>query len=144
MDLLPKRTVYEVAERRPNGNTVVCKVKRVKCYIDGYVMDYQRPEGVMDMVIVPRDYAFCRHNGSYMVGKVAGNNSAAPVRVQVGDSIDADCPGEDLSMLARTHLMAQGYGTLYDKAIPWKWVIIGGIVLIIGIVVVMAVRAGGG
>ena len=93
-------------------------------YNSGYVFEYKNDKGEKDLVLVPLNYQYGEVNGALIIGKNLGNSSAAPlVRSEflVGQSIDQDAPGEDLSLLYRTHMMASGYKTLYEKNVPWKW-----------------------
>lgn len=114
-------------------------------YSDGYVFEYVNRKGDKDLVLIPRGYRFIHANGQVMVGKNEGNCSAAVLvghGVMVGKSLDADAPGADLAVLARTHVAAMGYKGLYESKVPLKWVIVGVAVLVAVVGVVWLVRSG--
>ena len=112
------------------------EVVRREAYNEGFVLVYgtrDRPE----FCYVPRGYRPIQENGLYLVAKNKGNVSAA---LWVGRSVDPDAPGDDMSMLARTHLMAMGYKSLYEQKVPWKLLAIGIVVLVAVVGVVMLIR----
>ena len=139
--------VYRVIERQSKDSTdlAVYEVTKVVAYNGGFAIDYIGRDKLKDVVYVPKNYPFVQRNGYTCVGKVSGNNSAAPVSfgVAVGGSVDVNCPGEDLSMLIRTDCMARGYRTMYAKNINWKLLLIIGGVVIAAIVVITIIRGGG-
>jgi hypothetical protein len=96
-------------------------------------MTYRNGSGKIDVVYVPHNFNYLEKDGKYYLGKRAGNNSACPV---LAGSVDAHCPGEDLSSLIRAHGIALGLKALYERSIPWKLIIVIGIgaVAIIGLV----------
>ena len=113
-------------------------------YNDGFVYEYKNEKGETDMVLVPHGYAYGQVNGSLIIGKNVGNASAARLirnEFLMGGSIDRNAPGDDLSMLARTHVMAKGYKTVYEKNVPWRWLIIGIAVLVAVIAVVWFIKS---
>lgn len=118
-------------------------------YNTGFVYEYKDENKRVDMVLVPRGYKYGEVNGVLLIGKNAGNISAAELvfdEILIGKSTDKDAPGWDASLLYKNHVMAQGYKTLYEKNVPWKWLIIGIAVLVVVIGVVWFIRAqmGGG
>jgi len=123
-------------------------VTEVSGYKDGLVLRYKNINGLVDLVYAGRNYRPLEESGQFFVGKNLGNNSAAALVEDtdgkemavavpvVGDSTDADCPGEDLSALARSDLLAVAARTLYGKApIPWKLIIIVGVVIAVAVVI---------
>lgn len=116
-------------------------------YNGGYRMSYKDDDGVADVVYIGREYKFLEADGKYLVGKQLGNNSACPVCVGmaeaeiakvnsacvvVGESSDKDCPGDDLSSLILSDFFGVGIKTIYGKtSIPWKWVLIIGMVALL-------------
>ena len=95
---------YRIIESDGN-ETEEYEVVRREAYNEGFVLVYgtrDRPE----FCYVPRGYRAIQENGCYLVAKNKGNVSAA---LWVGRSVDPDAPGDDLSLLGRTHLMANGY-----------------------------------
>lgn len=141
------KTAFMVVERQSKApsDVIVYRITKISAYNGGYAMEYAGRNQRQDVVYVPKNYPFTRRNGAVWVGKVAGNNSAAVVRFgpTVGASLDPDCPGEDLSMLVRTDLMARGYRTVYEKKIPWKAVILIGVAVLAVIVIITIMRMGG-
>jgi len=138
IDLLSKKqdskadeVKYGVLVVGADGETIQHKVIDVAGYNDGYAMRYLDGNKALEVVYVPRNYKFKEENGVMLVGKRFGNNSACPIMV-LGESVDKDCPGEDLSAVGRSDLFAHGIMTLYGKQnINWKVIlIIGGIVLV--------------
>lgn len=126
-------------------------VKEVVGYNEGKVMRYKNADGQLDVVYMSHDYRPILEDGFYVVGKRLGNNSACavidgkpgPVACEViGKSSDRDCPGEDLSAIVRSDGLAIGYRALYESKIPWKLIVIAGIVaiVVIGIIVFMQSR----
>lgn len=121
------------------------EVKKRECtsrygYNGGWVYKYRNGNGLEDIVLVPHKYHYGLEDGSFLIGKNVGNSSAAVLwgkgAYMVGASVDRDAPGDDLSLLARTHVAAMGYKSLYEKQMPWKWLIIGiAVVVVIGAVV---------
>lgn len=105
----------------------------VSAYNRGLAMTYRNGTGKIDVVYVPHNFKYLQKDGKYYLGKHAGNNSACEV---LGPSSDKDCPGEDLSALVRAHGLALGFKALYEKAIPWKLIVIIGVaaVAIIGLI----------
>lgn len=109
-------------------------------YNGGSVFHYKGDHNQVELVLVPRKYRYGQSQTKLLIGKNKGNTSAA-ILLDVGDlmvgrSTDPDAPGEDLSLLARTHMAAMGYKTLYERNVPWKWLIIGiaALVVVVGIV----------
>jgi len=139
---------YFVVERQSDDaeDRVVYPVSKVLSYNGGYAFEYMGRDKMKDVVYIPKQYPFVRRNGAVYVGKVSGNNSAAALTFGpvVGGSVDPYCPGEDLSMLVRTDLMARGYRTIYQKNIPWKAVLLIGGVVVLVVVVVILIRGGFG
>lgn len=116
-------------------------------YNEGIVMVYRNARDQLDEVFVPHNFPMLRSNGKYYLGKRVGNNSACQLidgrrittatRV-VGESVDPDCPGEDLSALGRSHGLGLGFKALYERNIPWRLIIILGVV-VVAVIVIMAV-----
>jgi len=128
-------------------------VGEVVAYNEGFALRYKDKDGNKDVVYMGRKYRPLMEDGCYIVGKNLGNNSAAivvdGVKLAVacdvvGRSTDADCPGEDLSAIIRSDGLAIGYKALYETKIPWKLLLIAGIVGVVIIGVVMFVRSQGG
>lgn len=129
---------YEVAVSDGVG------IKRFKCenrfdYNTGFVYEYKDEKQQLALVLVPREYKYGEVNGVLVIGQNKGNISAAPLAYDeflIGKSTDPCAPGWDASMLYKNHVMASGYKTLYEKNMPWKWLIIGIalIVLVVGVV----------
>lgn len=129
-------------------------VKEFVAYNEGYVLRYKNGDGQMDVVYAGPKYRPLEVDGEYWVGKRTGNNSACYIDYEgikvkeacevVGPSIDPDCPGEDLSSLVRTDVLAIGYHTLTEaKKVSWKVIIIIGII-VVAVVVFMYIRSRGG
>jgi hypothetical protein len=123
-------------------------VKRMTPYNDGFVLEYKNSQNKWDVVFMGRKYRPLLENGIFLVGKNAGNNSAAVVidgpggqKISttspiIGISTDPNCPGEDLSSIVRSHSLATGYKALYESKIPWKTLVI---IIIIGIVIMVGI-----
>ena len=115
------------------------EVLKVEGYPDGYAYSYRNGNNQLDVVYAGLNYRPLEEPAPRMVIlKRKGNSSAAVIM-----PTDADCPGEDLSSLVRTHLMALGYVTLYDKQVPWKWILIAGAVIGIVAVIYFVMQRGG-
>ena len=114
-------------------------------YTDGYVFQYENDHRVKDLVLVPRNYRFGEVDGKILIGKNLGNNSAAAMvgEYMIGRSVDPDAPGEDMSCLFRTHVAHIGYKTLYEKMVPWKWLIIGIAAIVVVFIVVWFMKSQG-
>lgn len=130
-----KYVVMEVEGVRSRRFTVT----RVEGFPEGYAYRYVNSEGLEDVVYVGLTYHPLEEPGPRMVIlKRKGNNSAAVVV-----PTDADCPGDDLSCLVATHVMGRGYRTLYERNVPWKWIIIGLVVVVIAVAVYWFSQRGG-
>lgn len=113
-------------------------------YNGGFVFEYKNERGEQDLVIVPRHYTYGEMDGSLIIGKRSGNSSAARLidgHYFIGSSVDPDAPGDDLAMLARTHVMAKAYRTVYEKQMPWRWLIIGIAIVVVIFIVVWFVKS---
>ena len=135
-----QKTKWKIVERNGSGDVEDHAVIRVESYNEGFVLVYgsrERPE----FCYMKRGYRALHEDGFSLVAKNKGNVSAAS---WVGQSTDPEAPGDDLSLLARTHLMASGYRTLYEQKIPWKWMAIGVVVLVAVVAVFLFVRSQGG
>lgn len=123
-------------------------------YNDGFAMRYKNGAGTLDVVYVGRRYRPMQRGGKWLIGKRLGNNSACQITVDgvtmqqaadvIGPSTDPDCPGEDLSAVVRTDGLATGYSALYESKIPWKWIIIIGVVALVVILVISFIKSRGG
>lgn len=115
-------------------------------YNGGLVYEYQNEDNQTDLVLVPHKYQYAQEDGVCYIGKNKGNASAAILigkgALLVGRSSDPNAPGEDLAILARTHVASRGYKTLYENQMPWKWLLIGIAVVLVIAVVVWAVKSG--
>lgn len=152
--LFEKKTKYLILVS--DGQVVrACPVIERSSYNEGFAMRYKDHEGKMDVVYMSREYRplELQPGGKLLIGKRIGNNSACKVVVDglsmvkaddvVGPSTDKDCPGEDLSCLVRTDVMARGYSTLSESKVPWKWVIIIGIIAVVVIAIFYFKSRGG-
>lgn len=139
------RREYCVVESDGVGAKIHKCVNRY-AYNGGLVYEYKNEKGAVDYVLVPHKYRYGGLDGRLLIGKNKGNVSAAVMvgsEWMVGKSVDADAPGEDFSLLARTHVAAMGYRSLYERAVPWKWLVIG-IAVLVGVVgVVWFIRSQG-
>jgi len=146
-----RKTQYKV--KVSDGNR--CRtydVTEVVGYTDGFALRYKDGQGNQDVVYMARTYRPVVEDGFYMVGKRLGNNSAAVVVDGkqlavgcdvVGRSTDSDCPGEDLSAIVRSDGLAIGYKALYESKIPWKMIVIFGIVAFVILAIIMFMRTRG-
>jgi len=122
-------------------------------YNEGYVMRYKNSDKKLDTVYVGRKFRFLEYEGKYLLGKRLGNDSGCYINFEdekikegvevIGPSTDPDCPGEDLSSLVRTDVMAIGYNTLTESKVSWKWIIIIGIIAV-AVLVFMYIKSRGG
>lgn len=114
-------------------------------YNGGFVFNYKDKSGRTQICLVPRKYKFHETASKIYIGKNLGNSSAAVMLgigdILIGNSTDVDCPGEDLSLLYRTHMASMGYKSLYEKNMPWKWLIIGIAVLVVVVGVVWFIKS---
>jgi hypothetical protein len=120
-------------------------ITEIRGYLDGLRMTYQTADHQKDVVYVGSKYRPLQMDGTFLVGKHLGNNSAALVLTEeelaknnsavplIGPSTDPDCPGQDLSQLVGSDIFATGLKTLSTGFnMPWKWIlIIGGAALAI-------------
>lgn len=135
--------ILELLERKPKTNYKVkvsdgneaktFDVLAMEPYNEGYALRYKDDHKTADVVYMSRGYRPIREDGFFIVGKNAGNNSAAYI---VGQSTDKDCPGEDLSAIIRADGLAEGFKALYESKINWKLLLIlavvaGGIFLVV-------------
>jgi hypothetical protein len=102
-------------------------------YNRGLAMRYRNGANQIDNVYVPHGFPFLEAGGKYYVGKRVGNNSACPV---LAGSVDRHCPGEDLSALIRADGIGVGFKALYEHVIPWKAIIIIGVIaaVVVGLI----------
>ena len=130
-----KKTKYSVLLLGADGETPrEYPVIDIAGYNDGYAMRYKDGGGQLEVVYVPRKYKFREEGDVLLVGKRFGNNSACPI-MYLGEPVDQDCPGEDLSAVARSDLIAMAIKTLVGKPnINWKMILI-----IAGVLIVLAV-----
>jgi len=146
MGLLPKKQAssieangskYGILVIGAGGEIVEHEVVEVAGYNEGYAMRYLDGNKMLEVVYVPRGYKFREQNGVKLVGKRFGNNSACPIMF-LGESVDKDCPGADLSAVGRADLVARGINTLTGKqAINWKWILIIGGVAVVAVLLYM-------
>ena len=144
MGLLPKKQVTKVDSSKYGvlvcgsaGEIVEHAVVEVAGYNEGYAMRYLDGNKMLEVVYVPRNYKFREQNGVKLVGKRFGNNSACPIMF-LGESVDKDCPGADLSAVGRADLFARGILTLSGKQnINWKLVLIIGGIAVVAILLFM-------
>lgn len=146
-----KLSTFAVLES--NGIDIVkYDVAEVRGFNDGVVMIYRKGE-MVERVYVPRGYRYERFGGQFCVGKRIGNNSGCKLieikvddevrEVQeaqgvVGESIDADCAGEDLSQLVGCDILGQAIRSI---AVKKKFPVMALIVIVaIAIVAVLVLR----
>jgi len=122
-------------------------ITKVIGYNEGYALRYKNGDNKLDTVYVDRNFRFLELEGKFYLGKRLGNNSGCQINIDgetiqaskgievIGAPRDPNCPGEDLSALIRTDVMALGYNTITESKINVKWVlIIGGIVAVIALI----------
>ena len=129
-------------------------IKEVVGYNEGFVLRYKNGDGELDSVYVSRKFRFLEYDGKYLLGKRLGNNSGCEINYEgekvkegvevIGPSSDRDCPGEDLSSLIRTDVMAIGYRALTEAKVPKKWIIVVVIVAVIAVGVFAFIKSRGG
>ena len=131
---------YGVLVVGAGGEVVEHEVMEIAGYNEGYAMRYLDGDKVLEVVYVPRNYKFKEQNGVLLVGKRLGNDSACPI-LSLGESVDKDCPGADLSAVGRADLFARGILSLSGKQnINWKVILIVGAVVAVVIVIYMIAR----
>ena len=106
----------------------------IEPYNRGLAMRYRNGANKIDTVYVPHNFDYLEKDGKYYLGKRAGNNSACAI---LGQSVDRNCPGEDLSALVRADGIALGLKSLTERTIPWKLILIIGAAAI-GIIALIA------
>ena len=106
----------------------------IEPYNRGLAMRYRNGANKIDTVYVPHNFDYLEKDGKYYLGKRAGNNSACAI---LGQSVDKNCPGEDLSALVRADGIALGLKSLTERSIPWKLILIIGAAAV-GIIALIA------
>lgn len=139
-------------------------VKQVLGYNNGYAYIYKNGDGLEDMVLAGMKYKALEVDGTHIIGKRQGNDSACclcklhtesemqeidipgkgKVKVSatqvIGNPSDPDCPGEDLSALGRANFFGIGVRSIYKPFdIPWKIIGIVGIGIIAVIIFVKVI-----
>lgn len=138
---------YKVSLKQPDGRHVY-QVTKVRNYNQGIVMEYKNGSRSKSVVYVPFEYEYGHDGPDMIVYQIAGNSSASKF-VDHKDqelreiSIDPDCPGDDLSDLVYTDLIARGYKAMTKS---WTWVIITviGVVALIGVAILIYMGQSGG
>ena len=116
--------------KKPNVIIVVkesCGIKKYRAiselpYTSGLSYRYKNYLDQHEVVYVPTEYNYPIRNGMAYVGKIAGNNSAAPIylELQIGEPVWPSCPGSDLSTLISEDIFARaGKSLVGKKEIPW-------------------------
>jgi hypothetical protein len=133
-------------------------VTDIVAYNEGVAMRYKNHNNKLDTVYIGHKYRPLQVGDRFWIGKRLGNNSACTIALNgekveikaeeiavavIGAPTDADCPGEDLSGVVRTDGLAIGYESLYESKIPWKWVVIIGVIVIAVIAVIYFIKSRG-
>ena len=126
---------YGVLVAGPSGEPVEYEIIEVAGYNEGYAMRYLDGDKVLEVVYVPRNYKFKAQDGILLVGKRLGNDSACPI-LSLGESVDVNCPGADLSAVGRADLFARGILSLSGKQ-PINWKVILIVVAVVAVVIVI-------
>lgn len=112
-------------------------ITSISPYNEGMAAAYKNRQDKEDYVYFGPDYRPEILDGHTIYGKRQGNNSAAYL---IGNPTDPDCPGADLSSLIRAHGNHKGFKAIYEKAIPWKLILLGAAGLVIVLIIVQYVR----
>ena len=126
---------YGVLVVGAGGEVVEHKVVEVAGYNEGYAMRYLDGNKMLEVVYVPCAYKFRQQDGVLLVGKRLGNNSACPI-LSLGEPVDENCPGADLSAVGRADLFARGILSLSGKQ-PINWKVILIVVAVVAVIVVI-------
>jgi hypothetical protein len=143
MELLPKKSKTDYIVIVSDGlKGKPYPITEIVGYNEGYALRYKNGDDKLDVVYVSRQFRFLEYEGKYLLGKRLGNNSGCEIDFEgakikegievIGPSTDPDCPGEDLSSLVRTDVLAIGYSTLTESKVSRKLIII----IIIAVIVI--------
>lgn len=112
-----------IAEKVSKGYKIYEPIE-IKRYNDGCVVKYRNEEDEVCVYLMPKGYEVLEVGNYQIALKVRGNSSSA-----VLVPTDKDCPGDDLSQLGRTFLIADAVKKIYKPSN--KTLVIGIIVIVI-------------
>lgn len=118
------------------------RVQSESSYLTGKTYLYKNYQKNNDYVIIPADYCFLNlKDGFKYIGKIAGNDSGASIHLDnnmniiIGKPYWAECPGDNLGVLASNDIWSKAVKTLYGKKpVPWLMILIVIAIIVIAVI----------